>query len=73
MNFKIKILKADYNFKDALGDRYIRYYLEINDEPCEYLISRSAVGNYFYTYPKSIYNWPAERADDLHKLEHILA
>jgi hypothetical protein len=69
MNFKIEILKADYNFKDSLGDRYIRYYLKINDELCEYLLAKSPVPNYFYSYPKSLYGWPAERAEDLNKLE----
>jgi hypothetical protein len=66
---KIAILKEDPNFKDAIGDRFIRYKLTINDEPCEYLLARSPVHSYFYTFPKSVYNWPAERAQDLHNLE----
>jgi hypothetical protein len=69
MSYKIEILKADYNFKDAIGDRYVRYFLEINGETCEFLIAKSAVPNSFYTYPKSIYQWPAERAEELRKLE----
>lgn len=69
MNYKIEILGADPNFKDAMGDRYIRYSLKINGDSCQYLLAKSPVQSYFYTYPKEVYNWPSERADDLRKLE----
>jgi hypothetical protein len=53
--YNVKIVKVNKYYRDYFGDRYTRYFLEINGEECSYLISKNGdKPNRFFVVPNII-------------------